>query len=141
MSRIHIPAALRQLVLERARGRCEYCLLDQNDVAFSHHVDHIIPLKHGGRTEEGNLALACLECNLNKGSDLASLDPQGRVLVPVFNPRAHRWEEHFARQGTRIEGKTPIGRAAVALLKLNDPARVLQRQVLIDIGRYPSRES
>lgn len=60
----YLSANLRQLVIERAGERCEYCLLHQRDVAlFNHEVDHIIPEKYQGQTVEGNLALACFECN------------------------------------------------------------------------------
>lgn len=75
MSQTYIPANLRRLVVERAVGRCEYCLLHQADTPFSHQIDHILPLKHGGETIAKNLALACLDCNRYKGSDLAAIDP------------------------------------------------------------------
>lgn len=137
MSRIHIPDSLRRLVVERAQGRCEYCLLHQDDVPFSHHVDHLIPLKHGGQTESNNLALACLECNRHKGSDLTAIDPADGTIALLFNPRSQAWEEHFAIEGARIIGKTPVGRATVVLLRLNGRTRVIQRQALMDVGRYP----
>jgi HNH endonuclease len=40
---------------------------------FSHQVDHLISLKHDGQTVSVNLALACLDYNRYKGSDLAVL--------------------------------------------------------------------
>ena len=137
MSRIRIPDSVRRLVIERAQGRCEYCLLHQDDVPFSHHVDHLIPLKHGGQTESNNLALACLECNRHKGSDLTAIDPADGTIVLLFNPRSQAWDEHFAIEGARIIGKTPVGRATVVLLRLNGRTRVIQRQALMDAGRYP----
>ena len=38
----------------------------------SKHVDHVIPLSRGGNHSVGNLAPACQECNLAKGSKLVS---------------------------------------------------------------------
>lgn len=137
MARPHLSTQLRRLVTERARGCCEYCLLHQDDTAFTHHVDHLIALKHGGRTEEENLALACLECNLRKGSDLAALDPVEGTIALLFNPRVQRWSEHFTVVNASLVGTTPTGRATVALLRMNDPARFLERQRLIMAGRYP----
>ena len=137
MARSHIPAPLRRLVVERAQGCCEYCLLHQDDTDFAHHVDHVTALKHEGRTEEDNLALACMECNLRKGSDLAAIDPVEGVLAPLFNPRTQLWTEHFTLVGASLVGETPIGRATVALLRMNEPARLLERQRLITAGRYP----
>ena len=75
MSTDHISAALRRLVAARADNLCEYCLIHEGDTFFGCEVDHIISLKHGGPTEENNLAFACLVCNRNKGSDIASLVP------------------------------------------------------------------
>jgi hypothetical protein len=139
MARIHIPAPLRRLVIERAQGCCEYCLLHQDDTDFAHHVDHLIALKHGGRTEEENLALACMECNLRKGSDLAAIDPVERGVMSLFHPRVQRWPEHFTLVNASLVGETPTGRATVALLRMNDPARLLERQRLIIAGRYPRK--
>ena len=48
-------------------------------------------LKHGGQTVSANLALACLNCNRLKGSDLAAIDPVNGVIVPLFNPRTQSW--------------------------------------------------
>jgi len=74
MTRPHIPNTLRQEVIERAKGRCEYCLIHEDDRPERHQVDHVIALKHGGLTTIENLALACAVCNNNKGSDLATID-------------------------------------------------------------------
>jgi hypothetical protein len=104
---------------------------------FTHQIDHLIPLKHGGQTVSANLALACLECNRYKGSDLTALDPLDGTIHPIFNPHTQVWSEHFGLEGARIIGQTPIGRATVALLRLNDRTRLLQRQILIEAGRYP----
>lgn len=133
----YIPAALRRRVRQRARERCEYCQLHQDDVPLIHQIDHIIPRKHGGSTAYFNLALACLACNRAKGSDLTSLDPATDVITPLFNPRVQTWTDHFTLAGPQIIGLTAVGRATVVLLRLNDARRVVQRQLLIDVGRYP----
>ena len=136
MSRIYISVELRQLVTRRAGERCEYCLLHQDDTAFSHQIDHFIPLKHGGQTVSENLVLACLECNRYKGSDLAAIDPVTEEITPLFSPRVQIWREHFTFQGVRIVGQTSTGRATVSLLRLNTRERIVQRQVLMRVGRY-----
>src|SRR6266567_1293561 len=48
MPRPHIPSALRRLVVERAYGCCEYCLIPQTVGAGMHHLDHLIAVKHAG---------------------------------------------------------------------------------------------
>jgi len=133
----HIAIRLRRLVMKRASGRCEYCLIHQEDRPETHPIDHVIALKHGGRTEEGNLTLACVSCNNNKGADLTALDPSSGEIVPLFNPRTQNWGDHFALDGARIMGRTAIGRATVALLRLNDVERLNYRQSLIAADRCP----
>ena len=43
-----VTDALRAVVAQRANGRCEYCLIDEQDTGFPHQVDHIVSRKHGG---------------------------------------------------------------------------------------------
>ncbi len=128
----------RQQVEARAGGRCEYCLIHQSDASLPHEVDHIISRKHGGPTRIENLAYACYLCNRYKGSDIASLDPATRELVRLFHPRQDRWEEHFRIVGPTLEPLTPIGAATARLLRLNGAARVVERQLLQSLARYPS---
>lgn len=137
MPRRHIPNALRQSVIERANGRCEYCLIHEDDRPESHQVDHVIALKHGGQTIIDNLALACAVCNSNKGSDLATVDQTTEDLIPLFNPRKQHWRDHFSFSGAQIVGVTTIGEVTIRLLRMNNPDRILLRQVLNEIGLYP----
>lgn len=123
--------ALRSLVRRRAGDVCEYCRLPQAASQFvSFHIEHIIARQHAGPTEPDNLALACHFCNFHKGPNIASLDPETGELVPLFHPRRDRWADHFAWEGTLIVGRTPIGRATVQLLAMNDWQRVEVRENL-----------
>ena len=133
----YIPTALRQIVEERAGGRCEYCLYPQDMSFLAFEVEHIIAEKHGGATTAGNLALACPYCNRFKGTDLGSLDPETGQLTPFFNPQTQRWTDHFRLDGAQIIPLTPEGRVTVAILQLNHADRILERQRLIQVGKYP----
>lgn len=135
MSR-NIPITLRQVVMERAGGRCEYCLLPQSASAFEHEPDHIIPIQHGGKTKADNLALACLRCNRRKGPNIGSLDPETGALVPFFDPRSQRWLDHFRLVGAIIQPLTPEGRVTVKIMQLNNEQRVEEREQLIALGLY-----
>lgn len=134
MSPAAVPAELRRLVRERAQRQCEYCLTPEIVTLIPHEADHIIAQKHGGPTEQGNLALACPLCNQHKRTDLASLDPETGSLTPLYNPRQDRWQEHFALQGATIVGLSPVGRTTVRLLQLNAPARLTERELYIRLG-------
>jgi hypothetical protein len=100
-------------------------------------VEHIIAEKHGGATTADNLALACPYCNRFKGTDLGSLDPETGRLTPFFNPRTQRWDDHFRLDAARIVPLSPKGRVTVAILQLNHPDRIMERQRLIQAGKYP----
>lgn len=136
--RVYISKRLRRFIVERAGGRCEYCLLHQDDTPLTHHIDHIVAVKHGGVTEVNNLGLSCLECNLSKGSDLTTFDPLTGEIVRLFHPREQLWHDHFGLEGAYIIGLTPCGRASVILLQFNVPERLMQRQLLQLVGQYPT---
>jgi hypothetical protein len=75
-----------------------------------------------------------LFCNLNKGPNIAGLDPLSSRLVPLFNPRRQRWERHFRWSGSVVIGRTRVGRATIAVLGMNQPERVELRRDLIAAG-------
>jgi hypothetical protein len=134
----YISNNLRNLVINRANFRCEYCLLAQDDEPiYPHEVDHVIAEKHSGQTHEDNLAYACFYCNRFKGSDLASLDPLTGEITSLFNPRTQVWAEHFALDGPVIVPLTAVGRTTAFLLKLNRPRIIQRRTYLIQLGHYP----
>lgn len=137
MPRPQIPNSLRRLVTERAHECCEYCLLPQFVGAGAHQMDHLVAVKHGGETVSENLALACVDRNQFKGSDLSSIDPVERKLVSLFDPRTQQWRDHFQLRGAQISGLTPTGRATIVLLRLNDEERLADRQALMVAGLYP----
>jgi hypothetical protein len=128
-----MKAEMKLLVRERANYRCEYCgLRQQHEPLVTFHVEHIIAQFHGGLSELSNLALACFNCNVYKGTNLAGLDPDSNQLERLFNPRTDDWQENFEHLGARIVGKTAIGRTTVWLLEMNSDERVELRQELLD---------
>lgn len=137
MARSYIPNRLRRLVLARAVGRCEYCLIHQDDAPDTHQLDHLIAVRHGGQTISENLACACSLCNHFKGTDFGTIDPTSGVVRLLYHPRTQTWQDHFALRGAHIVGLTPIGAATIELLHLNDDDRLLEREVLIAENRYP----
>ncbi len=121
-----IPSGVR----ERAQPRCEYCGLPQAAVLFAFQIEHVIARQHRGSDDPSNLALACDRCNLHKGTNLSAIDPISGNIVAIFNPRKDRWHEHFELQGAVILGLTEVGRATLALLKMNVEHRVRLRTEL-----------
>jgi hypothetical protein len=128
-----MDAETRRFVPERAEHRCEYCGLHQNDSPLGPlQIEHVVPKKHGGGDERENLALACVDCNLHKGTNIAGLDPETGRLTPLFNPRRHAWDEHFIWVGAEIQGITAIGRVTVYVLDLNSADRIEFRRLLAE---------
>jgi hypothetical protein len=125
------------IVRLRAGGVCEYCRLPEALAPIAFVIDHIIARQHRGQTVAENLALACMECNLHKGPNIASLDPASGELTRLFNPRTDLWSDHFSWNRAQLVGKTPIGRVTVHTLAINDELRVDLRQSLIDEGLFP----
>lgn len=146
MSTTYISVELRRLVITRADRLCEYCLLHEDDAYFGCEVDHIISEKHGGLTDAANLALACMSCNRNKGSDVGSIvmPLNSGVFSRFFNPRTDLWHEHFALDNVdkiTIIPLSDIGEVTARILGFNSIERLLERQALHDIGRYPTAEA
>ena len=62
------------------------------------------------------------------------IDPLTDVVTRLFNPRSDDWREHFAFDGPRIVGRTPIGRVTVRVLNMNDQERLELRLELLETG-------
>lgn len=117
----------RNAVRRRAGDRCEYCRMAQSNEPFlPYHVEHIIAKQHGGGDELINLCFACYHCNYHKGTNLTAIDPETDAVVRLFNPRTDDWDKQFSF-GPTINGRTPIGRATVRLLCMNEISRIEQR--------------
>jgi hypothetical protein len=137
-----ISVASRQRVAEAARFHCGYCLTAQRIVRPLLGIDHIIPEARGGTSDEENLWLACPMCNSHKADRQKARDPESQAVIPLFNPRAERWEAHreWIEAGTIIQGKTPKGRATVVALQMNHPDIVSARRLWVMAGWHPPTE-
>ena len=133
-----MKASTRVLVRSRAGRRCEYCRLHEADLPlYPFHIEHILAKKHGGGDEASNLAWSCHYCNLAKSSSLSGRDALTGRIVVLFNPRRQRWKRHFEWDGPRLVGRTPCGRATIAVLNINVPHRIGLRELLISAGLLP----
>jgi hypothetical protein len=146
LSNTYISAELRRLVIARADRLCEYCLLHEDDSYFGCQVDHIISEKHGGLTVADNLAFACTTCNRNKGSDVGSVvrPLDSGIFSRFFNPRSDLWREHFRLDDSDKISIIPlsnIGEVTERILAFNTIERLLERQNLREINRYPTSEA
>lgn len=61
--------SLRYDVMRRDGFRCQICGATAAD-GYKLHVDHILPVSKGGKTEMGNLRTLCERCNMGKGAKI-----------------------------------------------------------------------
>lgn len=125
-------------VHQRANFLCEYCQTSQRITGQAMHVDHIDP---DGDDTLDNLCLACGNCNLSKARATSAPDPKSGAVVLLFNPRTQVWSEHFEwmPDGTRLNGLTPIGRATIERLKINQDRVVDARVLWVFSGVHPPK--
>ena len=102
-------------------------------------VEHILPLSKGGNHYPANLANACGGCNGYKGHLIEAIDPADTKLTRLYHPRLDVWTDHFSWNDvlTHLVGLTSTGRATIAALQLNRPARINLRTLLIAFGEHP----
>jgi hypothetical protein len=125
-----MDARTRARVRERAGNRCEYCGLHQLDSPLAVlHVEHIVPKAHGGAGNLSNLALACIDCNLHKGTNLTGIDPVTGAVTELFHPRRHVWSEHFEWRGIYLRGRSAVGRTTIGVLHMNSDDQLSLRSV------------
>lgn len=131
----------RYRIANAARNRCGYCLLQEVVSGIPLTIEHLQPKAHGGGDEDDNLWLSCRLCNERKGTLVQVVDPDTAELVPIFNPRSQRWDDHFAwsTDGTVILAKTVNGRATIAALALNDELRLRARAIWVKSGWHPPK--
>lgn len=61
-----------------------------------------------------------------------------KSIISSAKNMADRWHEHFFLKDYRIEGLTDIGRVTARILQFNNVERLLERQALALVRRYPS---
>jgi HNH endonuclease len=141
MSR-YISNALKEKIRQQAKFRCGYCLRSELLIGMPMEFEHLIPLALGGQTVEENLWLSCRRCNEFKGIQIQGFDLETSENAPLFNPRTQVWSEHFSWNidGTEIIGITPIGRATVNTLNLNEEIIVVTRRLWVSVGWFPPED-
>ncbi len=139
MTKERVGAKHRRVVLERARGACEYCRSPVKYSVQSFSVEHIIPRAKGGDHLLDNLALACQGCNGHKHVKTEVTDPITSKEAALFHPRRQKWKDHFVWSDdfTYIIGRTPTGRATVEALQLNREGLLNLRRLLHPVGEHP----
>lgn len=89
MARVAISKKLRFEIFKRDSFKCQYCGKSAPDVIL--HVDHINPVKRGGKNDSLNLITSCIDCNLGKGAvtldDNSVISKQQKQLQEISERR------------------------------------------------------
>jgi 5-methylcytosine-specific restriction endonuclease McrA len=139
MTNSRISRLIREQVIQRAKGCCEYCFAQQKFSMDTFSIEHVFPKSRGGSDDFNNLALSCQGCNACKSNRTEVIDPETKQTVPFYNPRTDIWADHFVWSEDYINliGLTPTGRGTIAALQLNRPGNQNLRHVLHLFGEHP----
>ena len=123
------------------KWRCAYCQMPSIYLPQGLQKEHIVPRAIGGRDVVSNICPACPNCNAHKADKISAIDLESGKEVALFHPRRQKWVEPFGwdKSGTKIMGRTPIGRAMVVALKMNLPDIIAWRRIIVEIGGYPPK--
>lgn len=82
----------RRNIFERDSHTCQYCgkRFSKPDLT----LDHVLPRSRGGKDTWTNLVLACVRCNLKKGSRT----PEEANMHLLKRPAAPKWMPRFGTQ-------------------------------------------
>lgn len=75
--RAKMTPSRRLRIMQRDNFHCVFCGRGRED-GIKLHVDHIIPIAKGGKTEDDNLQTLCNDCNAGKSDHV--LEPQSEVV-------------------------------------------------------------
>ena len=109
-----VDDSVRRLVAERARRRCEYCLVHEDSTGFPHEIDHIISRKHAG----------------SSGIPFWPDDP-------ILRSPARLVGSTFQAAGFCHQAANGIDEVTTRMLRLNAAERVIERRLMQALGQYP----
>lgn len=100
---------------------CAYCTMTESEAtAIRFTIDHYEPrvarpdLEH----EYSNLMYACDECNLRKGNRTPPVEAR-TAGFRFFRPDEDARQDHFEKNGLRLNAKSNVGTFTIAALDLN----------------------
>jgi hypothetical protein len=136
---VYVSNTLQRQIRDRFANCCAYCRTAEALTVTTFEFEHIMPLSAGGTTVFENLCLACPTCNRHKANRQTATDPETQTVAPLFHPQQQSWSDHFAwnADASEVTGLTAIGRATVAMLKMNRPQMTRVRRMWGKLGEHP----
>ncbi len=137
--RPNISKKQKELVTDRAKHCCEYCLSQRRFSPDPFSIEHIVTFSKEGSDNLDYLALACQGCNSHKYTAVLAIDLANGNEVSLYNPRQDEWEEHFVWNDdfSLVIGISLVGRATIIKLQINRIGVTNLRKVLSILGEHP----
>lgn len=137
----YLPTNLYNNLRDVDNRHCAYCWTMEANTGQPMTIDHIIPQSQGGLTKFGNLCFCCRRCNEFKRNQTQVEDPLTGEVVLLYHPRQQQWQTHFMWDdtGTLIIGLTPVGRATIIALQMNNSVIVVTRRRWVSVGWHPPK--
>ncbi len=66
-----------------------------------------------------------------------AVDPDSGESASLYHPRRHVWKDHFQWDDYSVVGLTPVGRATIVVLDLNQSLRLQIRKAEQLFGLFP----
>jgi len=106
----NLPVRIR--ITKRDKG-CRYCGIEFPNKTAHFVLEHIIPKKLGGETNDDNLVLACQKCNSKKGQ--RTPEEAGMELLPIPTMET-KWKQN----GNNLEHEVKLSKVKLSKDKLRE---------------------
>lgn len=135
----YVSVELQRQVRSQFANCCAYCRTLESLTVSTFEFEHIIPRSAGGQATFDNLALACPTCNRYKSNRQSAPDPISNEIVSLYHPHLQMWSDHFTWNDdtTEIVGLSKVGRATIALLRMNRPQMIRVRRMWVAMDEHP----
>jgi len=138
MKREPLSKKLRFEVFKRDKFKCQYCGKEAPNIVL--HVDHIEPVKGGGKNDLLNLVTSCADCNLGKKATRLSDDSYITKQKKQLDSMAIRMEQidfmfKWKKELQKLEDKT-VNKLAKKWYELTNEKFILNDDGLETLRKY-----
>ncbi|WP_312371527.1 HNH endonuclease [Lachnoclostridium sp.] len=138
--RRYISKKLNALVIIRDNSTCQMCGKNVKDDHIRVHIDHIVPLSWGGKTELDNLQVLCSNCNEGKKNFVEGENPELMQKISIASNTKERLKlyfEHYSNRHIEVDKLSVIARTREWTRQL----RYLRSENSMDIEYVPRNKA
>ena len=115
-------------IMQKTIRYCEFCHIPEGILPL--HVLNLPRQKKDTPNALQNYCVICEHCYKAKGNRVEGVDPRSGKIIPLFHPRKDIWKQHFSWEidHITIKGLTIVGRATVAITRMNSESMLERRK-------------